>query len=119
MEDNRKEMFSIATLKDGAAIEMIDEELQRVWDNIQDPNTDAGKSRKVVFSIEVKPDKERELAQVFLNVDARLAPCKSQEAKVALGIDRGKAVAVEYRSKQRDIDDMIADSDNVAQIGGE
>jgi hypothetical protein len=101
------EKMSIATLRDGAGIQLIDEELNRVWENILDTNTDATKAREVVFKIKLVPDKTRETVDLILSVDSKLAPCKSEEARVTIGLDGGVAVATEWHSKQTELMDYV------------
>ena len=68
------EKLSLGDLYDGAAIEAANIELQKVLDNIQDPNTDPKAVRKVSLEVKFKPNKDRSLAEVFISATSKLAP---------------------------------------------
>jgi hypothetical protein len=105
----QNEELSVRTLCDGAAIQLIDEELQKVWENVQDSNTSPTKTRKVVFTIEVKPDEKRDLAEIELGVEAKLASTKKVSGRASIGISGGRATAVEYRSRQTDLESYTSE----------
>lgn len=107
MAEQQNEELSIGTICGGAAIGLVDDELQKVWENVQDPNTPPTKARKVVLVIEVKPDEKRDLANIELSVEARLAPTKSISTRASVGISGGRATAVEYRSRQTDLEGYV------------
>jgi hypothetical protein len=115
-QNEEQEKVSIATLTEGAAVELFDEALQEAWDNIVDPNTDAVRQRTVTLKVTLKPDKERDLVAVDMMVGANLAPNRQASGRVSLGITRAnRAVAAEIRPKQMD----LYDTDNVTKIGGD
>ena len=94
-----QEKMSIANLAHGAAMEQFEREFSRVLKNIADPNTDAKKARKVVITVEVKPDENRAFANISVTTKSTLTP--SVPIKTSMIIDRdntGNVVAAELLS---------------------
>lgn len=80
------EKISLANLAYGAAMEQFEREFSRVLENIADPNTDAKKARKVIVTLEVKPDENRSFANITVTTKATLMP--STSIKTSMIIDR-------------------------------
>jgi hypothetical protein len=78
---------------------MFDTELQRVLDNIMDPNTTHA-ARTVTLQVKIKPDNNRGIGSVEIGVSAKLAAAVPVTSQFYLGVDRGKAVAYEYNPEQ-------------------
>ncbi len=69
------EILTLATICGGAVQEKVDRALERVSQNILDPNTDAGKKRTITLKITLKPDEDdREDVVVNADVTYTLAP---------------------------------------------
>lgn len=90
------EKMSIATIAAGAVIEALDYELQRVFDNVIDPNTKADATRKVTLTISIKPDANRDMAAVSFIAKSTLQPADAVAARVAIYDSRGTAEVTEY-----------------------
>lgn len=87
---------SISTLAAGAVEERFNDGLQEVLTNIIDPNTDWKKKRKIVMTITLLPNEERNLS--FVDCDVKITTAPQKTVRTALYIDedgRGKAVAAE------------------------
>jgi len=97
------ERASIVNLLSGGIVEMVDAELQRVADNILDPNTNERTPRKVTLTISIKPDVDRSIAAVAIDVVAKLAPCRPQATRLFIGQQRGKGVLVEHDPQQQQL----------------
>lgn len=97
------EQVTLATLRGGAAVEMFDAELQRVLDNIMDPNTTLV-ARNVTIKVTIKPDNDRGVGNVAIEVGSKLASPIPVSSRFYLGKDRGKAVAFEYNPEQLKLD---------------
>ncbi len=95
------EKVSITNLLGGGIIEMVDDELQRVADNILDPNTKETAARTVTLKITLKPDVDRSIAQTSVDVQAKLAPVRPQATRLFVGQQRGKGVLVEHNPQQQ------------------
>ena len=76
MLNTSDEKLSLANLGGGAAVEKFDTELQKVLDNIADPNTVENAGREVTLKVKIKP-KERDYAKVQIL-------CGSKPARNAL-----------------------------------
>lgn len=72
MDENAKK--SILQMCNGAFQERTDYEMNRLIDNILDPNTDPVAKRKVQITLELKPDAERTTVAVSCSVKSSLAP---------------------------------------------
>lgn len=93
------EPLSLATLGRGAAIERFDDELQRVLNNVIDPNTDLG-ARKITLTIVLKPNEARDACAVAIGCSAKLGGSKPVGTTVFLGRGKDGAVASEFDPKQ-------------------
>lgn len=93
--------ISVATIKRGAAIEMVDDAIQQLLENIVDPNTDASAKRKVTLTISLSPDKERESMRVGLDVKSSFAPRETVGTIAFIAHTAEGVVAVETNPNQR------------------
>ena len=74
--------IELATLNGGMALDMFNEELKKVMSNIEDENTSATQKRKVVLTVDFKPDNERKLGVATISVKSHLAPIIPQGKSV-------------------------------------
>jgi hypothetical protein len=92
-------IIDLNTFADGAFAERFNVELRKTLENIADPNTDPKKSRKVIMTVTLKGDEERDLS--FVNIQGRssLAPAKDIQTKIILGRENdGKVTGKELKS---------------------
>lgn len=83
----------------GAVMERFNIELQKVLENIADPNTDPKKARKLNITVTLKADGERDIASVGIQAKTTLAPAKDIETKIVIDQDQaGKIIGKELRS---------------------
>ena len=66
---NQESNSSILELANGAILERADYELQRIIDNIRDPNTKPDKKRTLTLTIDFMPNFERD--NIRLNITAK------------------------------------------------
>lgn len=92
--------ISLLNLGDGAAIEKFDEELQRVLDNIVDPNAKADAVREITLKVKFKPDENRNVAAVSIATDCKLAPDREVTTACVIGRIGSKGHAREMRQQQ-------------------
>lgn len=71
----------------GALSQQINRALAQVASNIQDPNTDPKKTRKIVATITFKPNDERDLVLTNIETKATLAPTLSVSTAMNMGIN--------------------------------
>lgn len=87
------------TFASGAMAEKLNVEMQKVMENIYDPNTDPKKVRKVTLTLTLKPDENREIINVGVDTKCSLAPSKGVSTTMLLGTDNaGKVVSRELAS---------------------
>lgn len=87
---------SIMQMANGAFLERVDYEMERVVDNILDPNTNATKARKITVTIELKPDDDRGKINVSVTAKSTLAPTNPVGTSLAFTSDaNGEAVLAE------------------------
>ena len=95
------ETVSLATLSNGSAIERFDLALAEVIANIQDINTSAKKDRSITLKLTIKPNEERKMGKVSVDISTKLAPLAPFGADLFLALDNhGKGVAVEANANQ-------------------
>ena len=98
-----EQRLSLATIKGGAAIEMVDDAIQELLENIVDPNTDATTKRKVTLTLTLAPDQERESMHVKIDVRSSFAPHEAVGTIAFIAHTRDGVVAVENDPKQRQL----------------
>ena len=64
----------------------INRELERVAKNIQDPNTDSTKERKITVTIKIRPNHDRDYTDFYIETKSVLAP----DAGIRTGFSIGK-----------------------------
>lgn len=103
--------LSFSTLAGGGVEEKLQYALDEVAANIADPNTDAKKARKITMTLTFKPNEQRSIASV--EIDVKTSPVPPKGISTTLLIDRdekGKAVASEMYGN--DPNQQVMDFDN-------
>jgi hypothetical protein len=92
-------IIDLNTFADGALSERFNHELQRILENIADPNTDAKKIRKLTVTLSLKADDKRDVILSNVVTKATLAPAKEIEAKLIMDLDNnGNITGAELKS---------------------
>lgn len=92
-------IVDLNSFADGAVAERFNLELQKVLENIADPNTDPKKARKLVLTVKVSGNEKRDIADVEVEAKLTLAPAKSIESKLIIDRDNnGKIIGSELKS---------------------
>lgn len=92
--------LSFSTLAGGGVEEKLQYALDEVAANIADPNTDAKKARKVTMTLTLKPNEQRSIAN--LDIDVKTSLVAPVGISTTLVIDRdkdGKVVTSEIHGK--------------------
>lgn len=97
------ELLSLDTLGHGAAREKFQIALDRVLENILDPNTKATAKRQVRLVVDITPTDERGECVVVVRADAKLAPEREHGSTIFVGRKMGKAVATTYDPQQQQL----------------
>lgn len=92
-QDDRRKSF--LELGRGAMLERFDYEMQKVVDNILDPNTPAIKPRKVSLTITLKPDADRQQIVHEVVVKSNLQPTNPIAGSTAIMSRNGSVSLVE------------------------
>jgi hypothetical protein len=90
----------LSGLADGAVQEKLDYELQKIFNNIHDPNTPAKAKRSVTIKLEFEPDENRQTIKVASDFKTKLADVDGVSTTVLTGKDMhtGKIEARELKS---------------------
>lgn len=98
-----EEYVDIQTLGRGAAMELFNDGLQRVLENVLDPNTEATAKRVLTLTVEFKPTEDRDVARAIMQVKAKLADAKGVGTYIFIGREAGRAVALERNPRQPEL----------------
>lgn len=95
----------------GAFTSQINRKLEKVTENIQDPNTDATAKRRITVVIEFKPNEARNFVTTGVQAKSTLAPALGAVTALNMGKDlkTGEVEAVEIGNQipgQMSIDDV-------------
>lgn len=93
------EDVSLSNLLGGGVVERFDDELKAVLRNILDPNTTLS-AREITLKVKIKPDKDRDLGQIDIEVKPKMAPAAPLATKVWIGVDKTGPCATEYNPHQ-------------------
>jgi hypothetical protein len=111
--------LSFATLAGGGVQEKLQYALDEAAANIADPNTDAKKARKVTMTLTLKPNEQRTIAN--LEVDVKTSLAAPVGISTTLMIDRdekGKIVAQEIYGKDPNQGQIDYETGEVIHIAG-
>lgn len=93
--------INLETFCQGALSEQMNRVMQEITRNIQDPNTDAEKARKLTLTITFKPNEDRTLVKTEIQTKASLVPSAPVKTTMVMGKDlRTGAVEVAEYEKQ-------------------
>lgn len=99
--DDDVPLIDLSTLCKGAAMELFDEEFQKVLANVQDPNTEWSAKRSIRLDIVLDvSDETRNECRVDVSASSKLAAFKGASGTVFIGRQRGKFVATAYNAEQ-------------------
>lgn len=89
--------FNMEEFANGAFTQQINRELEKVTQNIQDPNTDATAKRRITVVIEFKPNEERNFVTTGVQAKSTLAPSLGAVTALNMGknLKTGEVEAVE------------------------
>ena len=79
--------LKVETLSSGGCVERLQDEIQRAIANICDPNTPAKKPRKIKLEITIKPNEQRNMAEVMVKTSSTLCPPEPLETSIYIGAD--------------------------------
>lgn len=91
---------SLTTLNNGAAVELFQEEFEKVMRNINDVSVESDSVREIVLKVKIKPSKDRSSAATLIQASSKLV--STAEHKSAIMISPTSAYVTNY--KQMDLD---------------
>lgn len=91
---------TLDTIGGGALSELFDAELSRILSNITDPNTDTSTKRVMTITVSFKPNRDRDVADVSLKCQSKLAGIMTVDTQLFMGKHQGKLIAVESDPRQ-------------------
>lgn len=101
VEESRiPQRVSLAAMKGGGVVEMVDDAIAQVVENIADVNTNPTAKRQVVLTVTLKADEERRDVVVNVDVRTKTAPAQSVRTKLFLLHTRNGLVATEDDPRQ-------------------
>lgn len=111
------EHFNLEEFAGGKLSAQINKALEKVTENIQDPNTEAKKVRKISVSIVLHPSENRNYVTTTVETKTTLAPEIGVMTALSMGKDikTGKVEAVEILNQlpgQMSIQDMIDEEES-------
>ncbi len=94
--------INLETFANGAFTAQVNRELESVTRNIQDPNTDARKPRKITVTVTIKPNEQRSFSTIGVEAKSVLAPALGAVTAMRMGRDvrTGEVEAVEIGTGQ-------------------
>jgi hypothetical protein len=91
--------IDLTNFADGSVAEKFNQELQKVLENIADPNTDPKKVRKLTLTVKVAGNDKREVLDVQVEAKSALVPAKAIETKLIMDYDNtGRVTGAELKS---------------------
>lgn len=92
--------LTLSNLAAGAIQEKLDHEMEKVFSNIHDSNTNAQDKRSITIKLDLTPDENRQTVKMESTVTVKLANLKSVSTTVLTGKDlsSGKVEARELKS---------------------
>lgn len=104
--------FNLEELAGGKLSVQLNKALEKITENVQDPNTDAQKVRKINISISFRPNDERNFVATTVETKLSLAPELGATTALSMGRDlrTGEVEAVEIFNQipgQMNVDDVI------------
>lgn len=104
--------FNLEEFTGGKLSVQLNKALEKVTENIQDPNTDAQKVRKINVSISLRPNDERNFVSTTVETKLSLAPELGATTALSMGRDlrTGEVEAIEIFNQipgQMSVNDVI------------
>ena len=114
--DNNGQL-SLENLGKGACIEKFNIELEKVIENILDPNTDC-KARAITLKVVIKPtEKNKTVTDVAVHCTSKLSSPVEFATHLYVGTQRGAMVAFEHNPDQMTFDDVKPELDQSTVVG--
>ena len=110
--------FNLSEIAEGGLQEKFEHALKQVLQNIDNPNTDAKKKRKIVIGIALSPSENRDTINIDTAVKTTLAPENGVSTTMLLGKGTNGLEAAELKSGAKG-QTFIGDDGNLKTDTGE
>lgn len=111
-------MVDLNKFADGALAARFNEELQKVLENIADPNTEPHKNRTLTVQVKLYGDDSRDVVSASVIAKSKLLPAKEADTKILMGADeRGNIIGQELKSGIKDQLFIDPDGDVATDVG--
>ena len=112
--------FNLEEFAGGKLSVQLNKALEKITENVQDPNTDAQKVRKINISISFRPNDERNFVATTVETKLSLAPELGATTALSMGRDlrTGEVEAVEIFNQipgQMNVEDVIDQEEDEPQ----
>lgn len=89
--------LNLKDIANGAVQELFENELNKILENIKDPNTSLKKARKLTINFTFKPlQDDRDIVSVDINTKSTLAQVEGVATQILIDKDGNKLSAVEF-----------------------
>lgn len=95
--------FKLATLAGGGAEERFQKAVQDAIENITDPNVDAKAKRRIVVTLTIMPNEEREECALTIDVETKFPARRSAPSTLFIAHRRGVYEAREWHPNQESL----------------
>jgi hypothetical protein len=101
---SKERTLCLETLREGAAVERFNDELQVILANALDPNTSYKVKRKITLTVTFAPDEDRRGMDIEIKCESKLAPPKSVDGYAYLRKnEKGEITATEFNPSQPEL----------------
>lgn len=87
MKRGVQNFINLETMAGGALAEKINQAMEEVARNIQNPNTNPTTKREITVKIKFSPNKSRNVSNTSIAVSTKLAPTEAIDTQISMGID--------------------------------
>ena len=91
---------SLSDLMDGSVEERFNAELDKVWQNVFDPNTDPKKTRTLTLKVKIIPNERRDSCDFRVNVTSSLVSYTDMSQTVMLSVGADGTIRATERTDQ-------------------
>jgi hypothetical protein len=96
-------LAQLENINSGVANELFQAELEKVLENIADPNTPPEAKRKITIDFEITPNEQRSNAEMVVTSSSKLAKYKPSKSFVQLSYDGSTVSAYVTDPKQGEL----------------
>lgn len=92
--------LNLSQLANGAIQQKLDGELEKIFENIHDPNTKSKDKRAITIKLEFSPDENRQVINLNSSFSTKLAPVRDFDTTIlsAKNFEDGSVAARELKS---------------------